>query len=132
MEIDHYRKKQDLLVMQDAEVKAKIQRGLSDEYLGALQRANQMNMAQFSANLDMERKSFMRNAREEEELLRINVKQRETELKEATEKEEQEKEVIKETEEEKHRHDHHQQHHHAEVIELISDDDDDDDDDDDE
>ena len=129
MEIDHYRKKQDLLVMQDAEVKAKIQRGLSNEYLGALQRANQMYMAQFSANLDMERISFMKNAREEEELLRINVKQREMELKEATEKEEQEKEVIKETEEEKHRHDHHQQHHHAEVIELISDDDDDDDDD---
>ena len=120
METDHYRKKQDLLVMQDAEVKAKIQCGISDEYLGALQRANQMNMAQFSANLDMERESFMKNAREEEELLRINIKQRETELKEATEKEEQEKEVIKETEEEK-----------AEVIELISDDDDDDDDDDD-
>jgi len=84
--------------------------------LAALQRANQMNMAQFSANLDMERESFMKKAREEEELLRINIKQRETELKEATEKEEQEKEVNKETEEEK-----------AEVIELISDDDDDDD-----
>jgi len=83
-------------------------------------------MAQFSANLDMERESFMKNAREEEELLRINIKQRETELKEATEKEEQEKEVIKETEEEKHRRDHHQQHDHAEVIELISDDDKDD------
>jgi hypothetical protein len=118
MGTDHYRKKQDLLVMQDAEVKAKIQCGISDEYLAALQRANQMNMAQFSANLDMERESFMKKAREEEELLRINIKQRETELKEATEKEEQEKEVIlKETEEEK-----------AEVIELISDDDDDDDD----
>jgi SHAQKYF class myb-like DNA-binding protein len=134
METDHYRKKQDLLVMQDAEVKAKIQCGISDEYLGALQRANQMNMAQFSANLDMERESFMKNAREEEELLRINIKQRETELKEATLEKECEqdlKEVItKEPEEDlKHRRreKHHQQHDiQAEVIELISDDSDDD------